>query len=291
MDGRNCSPDTELLTDIDTASTLHGCVLFVTQGSDSDRGRHLLLRHGTAVVGTDPASDLRLTDPKVSRSHAEIEVTPKGISVRDLGSTNGTLILGNPIERVLVRHGAQLQVGKTHLAILPLQGAGGVEPDQTTRYGRLHGLSVPMRQLFTILRQLEDCEPPVLIVGETGTGKELVARTLHECGPRKDRPFTILDCGALPAGVIDSELFGHARGAFTGAVSEREGVFEVAHGGTLLLDEIGELPLELQPRLLRALETQTVRRIGENHPRSVDVRVLAATPPQPRGGDPTEHFP
>jgi DNA-binding NtrC family response regulator len=169
-----------------------------------------------------------------------------------------------------------VRLGKTVLALLPL-AEGGIEPDNANAYGSLVGGSLAMRRLFSILRRLEDSEAPVLIRGETGTGKELVARSIHEQSARRAQPFVVLDCGAIARDLIDSELFGHVRGAFTGAVENRAGVFEQASGGTLFLDEIGELPVELQPRLLRVLESGELRRVGGDENIAVDIRVIAAT--------------
>ncbi|MFC1611535.1 sigma 54-interacting transcriptional regulator [Myxococcota bacterium] len=259
------------------AGAFSGCVLYVAEGGSDDRGRHLLLSRGSAVVGTAPDCDLQLHDSQVSRKHAEFTVEKQGIALRDLGSTNGTNYLGNRIGNALLKHGAHLRLGKTVLALLPLSQTDGIEPEESTQYGELIGASVAMRRLFTVLRQLETSDAPVIIQGETGTGKELVARTLHEKGSRRAKPFVVLDCGAMPQQLIDSKLFGHVRGAFTGAIGDRAGVFEEADGGTLFLDEIAELPIELQPRLLRVLETGQTQRIGSNTHCQVDVRVIAAT--------------
>jgi transcriptional regulator with PAS, ATPase and Fis domain len=139
------------------------------------------------------------------------------------------------------------------------------------------GLSVAMRETFAVLERVARTELTVLVTGETGTGKELVSRAIHQRSPRHGGPFVVFDCGAVARNLIESELFGHERGAFTGAVASRAGVFEQAHGGTIFLDELGELPLELQPALLRVLEQREVRRVGDRRVRSVDVRVVAAT--------------
>src|SRR5262249_34746531 len=152
-----------------------------------------------------------------------------------------------------------------------------IELSGDATFENLIGRSVPMRELFALLARVAPSDASVLIQGETGTGKELVAHAIHERSLRKGRPFVVFACGAVPATLIESELFGHERGAFTGAVAARAGVFERADGGTIFLDELGELALELQPKLLRALETGEIFRVGAERPTKVDVRVLAAT--------------
>lgn len=256
---------------------LPGCVVYVTQGLPEDKDGFVDLKHGRIVVGTAATCGLKLNDPRVSRAHAEFAVTERGIAVRDLQSTNGTYYLGNQLIEAVLKPGARLRMGTTEIILLPRNERADVEPDEATSYGRLKGVSPKMRQVFSVLRRLEGHDVPVLILGETGTGKELVAQTLHEQSARRDGPFVVLDCGSVPAELVDSELFGHAKGAFTGANHERVGLLEQASGGTLFLDEIGELPIDLQPRLLRALDTKRIRRVGENRYRSIDVRVVAAT--------------
>jgi transcriptional regulator with GAF, ATPase, and Fis domain len=180
------------------------------------------------------------------------------------------------VRHAYLKSGARVRLGTTTVAIQLLdrqleQPLGG------ERLGELIGGSRAMRRLYPVIERCAQSTATVLIQGETGTGKELVAQTIHELGPRRDGPLVVVDCGALPRELIESELFGHVRGAFTGADRDRIGAFESAHGGTLLLDEIGELPLALQPVLLRALESRVIRPIGAGEPRAVDVRVIAAT--------------
>ena len=143
--------------------------------------------------------------------------------------------------------------------------------------GRLVGNSAPMREIFALIEQIAPSNVPVLITGESGTGKELVARTLHELSLRKSHPFVAVNCAAIPETLIESEIFGHEKGAFTGAAERRAGCFELATGGTLLLDEVGEMPIGTQAKLLRVLEERKLRRLGARTEQDVDVRVLAAT--------------
>ncbi len=260
-------------------SGLHegGCVLYVAEGNDTDVGKHCRLQAERVTIGSAPNCTLVLTDPTVSRQHADFVVTEEGIRVEDLDSTNGVRYLGSRIDSALLPIGAQISVGKTVLALLPLGQGKSIEPATQTTYGDLLGLSVSMRRLFALLQRLEGSEAPVLLLGETGTGKELVARAIHTHSKRGKGPYVVLDCGGLPKDLVESEIFGHVRGAYTGAAGDRAGAFEQAHGGTLFIDEIGELPLDLQPRLLRALESREVKRVGDNAYRRVDVRVVAAT--------------
>jgi two-component system nitrogen regulation response regulator GlnG len=197
---------------------------------------------------------------------------PRGVGVRDLGSSNGSFVLGNRIVEAVLPYGAHVRIGNSTIELLPLTAA-----QHQDRYGGLIGHSESMRHLFALLQRLEASDVTVLIIAETGTGKELVAHAIHEHGRRRNAPFVVFDCASVPRELVESELFGHVKGAFTGAVADREGVFEQAHGGTLFLDEIGELSAETQTRLLRVLESNEVKRVGANNYRTVDVRIVAAT--------------
>jgi DNA-binding NtrC family response regulator len=227
-------------------------------------------------VGTAVDNNLVLTDPRVSRNHLEIESEEGGYRVRDLGSTNGTYYRGARVGEVLVEQGAEIRVGSTVLRVERSRDHAEVITDEQ-RFGSLVGVSKAMQQVFGLLEAVAPTEATALILGETGTGKELVAEELHRNSQRRDGPFSVVDCGALPASLIESELFGHLTGAFTGAIRDREGVFERTPGGTVFLDEISELPLELQTRLLRVLDKRTVTRLGSDRPTDVDVRLVAAT--------------
>ena len=229
---------------------------------------------GPLVLGSADDAGLRLTDATVSRRHASLEPGPQGVWVKDLGSKNGTFLAGTRVEGFVVRREATFALGT---ALLRLAGAARATAAERTSFGEALGQSHAMRSLFSTLQAVAPSLSTVLLTGETGTGKEVLARAVHEASPRKHRPFVVVDCGALSGSLVESELFGHVKGAFTGAQSSRAGAFASAGGGTVFLDEIGELPLELQPRLLRVLEGRTVRRVGDDTPRSVDVRVVAAT--------------
>ncbi|MFP2932154.1 sigma 54-interacting transcriptional regulator [Pyxidicoccus sp. 3LG] len=238
--------------------------------------RQDLLLEGTLLVGTQVEGGLRLSDPTVSRVHLELQARPEGVRVRDVGSRNGTWSLGVRIHEVTVAGEARFTLGKTTLLVTPEHSEAEV-PAPRTSFGRALGQSAVMQHLFGVLERTARSAFSVLLLGETGTGKELLAEAVHQASPRAAGPFVIVDCGAVVPSLIESELFGHVKGAFTGAHSERQGHLVQAHGGTVFLDEVGELPLELQPKLLRVLESGTVRRVGDNAARSVDVRVVAAT--------------
>jgi DNA-binding NtrC family response regulator len=258
-------------------ANLAGCVLYVSGGADEDKGQRLILESGTAIVGSGERADLVLHDASVSRRHVEFSVVPQGVMVRDTGSTNGTFYLGAKIDQMILRTGVRLLIGRCEVDVLPLGVAETMPISERTQYDDLLGTSMCMRKLFTLLERLEGTDASVLIQGETGTGKELVAQALHAQGLRQEKPFIIVDCGNVPNELLESELFGHRKGSFTGALEDRVGAFEAADGGTLFLDEIGELPLDLQPKLLRALESGQIKPVGEAQHKKVDVRILAAT--------------
>ncbi len=230
------------------------------------------------VLGSAPHCDLIIADPAVSRVHAEIEPREDGIWIRDLNSRNGTFVEGVRIESAGVLHGFTIHIGATDLLVdYANVEQKPIESWPSERFGPLVGRSRLMRELFATLAQLAPLECCIMIAGETGTGKELVARAIHQASSRAAGPFIVVDCATLSESLIEAELFGHAKGAFTGAHQNRPGAFEAADGGTVFLDEIGELPIAMQPKLLRVLESSTVRRIGEAKHRSVNVRFVSAT--------------
>jgi transcriptional regulator with GAF, ATPase, and Fis domain len=230
-----------------------------------------------ARVGSGRGVDLLLLDGAVSRHHLTLRAGRDGLRVIDAGSRNGTTVDGVRVVDGYARQGSIVGLGTSTLRVMIGQGTVDLPLSPRERFGGLLGRSIAMRRLFTILERVAATDDAVLVEGETGTGKELVAEALHEEGARAGGPFVVFDCSAVAANLIESELFGHVRGAFTGATVDRAGAFEAADAGTLFLDEIGELPLTLQPKLLRALEKLEVRRVGANTPRRVDVRIVAAT--------------
>jgi two-component system response regulator HydG len=245
-----------------------------------DRGKSFVLGAGQpsrVLVGQSPACELRLSDRMISRRHVAIELQGARLRVTDLASTNGTFINGITILDAMCGGGEQVQIGETTIRLDLLAGVEKVQLPTATRFGRLVGQSAEMRKLYPLCERLAASSVPVIIEGETGTGKEVLAESLHEMGPRSSGPFVVFDCTAVPPNLVESALFGHERGAFTGATESRRGVFEEAHGGTLLLDELGDLELSLQAKLLRVLERSEVQRVGSNRTVKVDTRVLAAT--------------
>jgi two-component system, NtrC family, response regulator GlrR len=231
---------------------------------------------GPLAVGSAKEAGLCLDDEAVSRLHVRLTPRSEGVWVKDLGSLNGTLISGARIEQALVEREATLSIGRSLLRIAAADVDLGA-PLGPERFGDAVAQSETMRRVFGLLERLAPTDVPVVLLGETGTGKEVLARALHEASDRKTEPMVVVDCGAIAANLIESELFGHVKGAFTGAVSDRKGAFAQADGGTVFLDEIGELPLDLQTRLLRVLEAGTLKRVGDDQSRHVDVRVIAAT--------------
>jgi transcriptional regulator with GAF, ATPase, and Fis domain len=213
----------------------------------------------------------------VSRRHAALELIANRVRVTDLGSRNGTSVDSLRIEDAYVEGGELVQLGSTSFRLEKDKIRSRASVSTRTRFGRVIGASTEMRRFYPLCEKLASSDVPVIIEGETGTGKEVLAESLHEEGLRKDGPFIVLDCTAVPPNLLEAELFGHERGAFTGAVASRRGVFEQANHGTLLIDEIGDLDPMLQPKLLRAIERREIRPIGSNRTASVDVRVIAAT--------------
>jgi two-component system, NtrC family, response regulator GlrR len=230
------------------------------------------------AVGTDPANGLMLTDSTVSRNHCVVSATESGFFLRDLGSTNGTTIDGVRVVTAYVAPGSVVGLGATSLRFELSDGGDVHEPlSDATAFGDALGSSAAMRRIFALLPRVAAADSTLLLEGETGTGKGLIADAVHGASPRSAGPFVVVDCGSIPPTLIESELFGHEKGAFTGAHTTRAGAFEAADGGTLFLDELGELPLDMQPKLLRALEDRQVKRVGSNRQISMNVRVIAAT--------------
>jgi len=261
---------------LEVASAPSGGAWFVDV-QDEEGARRVSLSEGRLVVGTSPAADVVLRDATVSGRHCALSLLGVGVGIEDLGSTNGTYVGSARIREACGQAGTVVTIGRSTLVVVAMDGRDVSAPPGEALEG-VAGASLAMRRLADQVRRLARHALPVLVVGESGTGKELVARALHAEGPRRMRPFVAINVTALPRELVESELFGHERGAFTGAHARREGAFAEADGGTLFLDEIGDLPLEAQPKLLRALDGYEVRRLGAaGGGQRADVRVVAAT--------------
>jgi len=274
------APEASTIHHQDAPSSMRQGVYVLVAVDGPNRGQTFVL-DGNApsrvLVGQSPVCTVRLDDRLVSRRHVAIELTEQGPRVCDLDSTNGTWLGPTRIVEAYWREGEILRLGSTALRLDVLPVPQGRIPEGQDQFGPIVGASASMRRLYPLCQKLAVSDVPVIIEGQTGTGKEVLAEALHEMGPRRDRPFVVFDCTEVPPSLVESELFGHERGAFTGAHETRHGFFEQAHGGTLLIDEIGDLALHLQPKLLRALERAEVRRVGGSERHRVDVRIIAAT--------------
>jgi DNA-binding NtrC family response regulator len=249
----------------------------VVQGQPADLGKRHHGRARTVLIGSHPSADVALTDPYVSRLHARLEVREAGFFLVDTGSRNGTRVNGVRIGEVCLENGFHIDLGATRLKFALTSGTFEIPLGNENRFEGLIGRSVAMREVFALLARFAPTSAPVLIEGETGTGKELVARAIHARSNRSLGPFVVFDCAAVPPSLIESEILGVDQGAFTGATSARAGAVERAHNGTLFLDELGELRLDVQAKLLRVLEAGQVMRLGAEQPKKVDVRFVAAT--------------
>jgi DNA-binding NtrC family response regulator len=251
--------------------------LEVLAGEGAEGAQSGIFEERKVQIGSSPENDLVLDDAAVSRFHAVITVDERGYLLRDAGSKNGTFVGGLGVREVYLNDGCVFRVGKTEIRFTITEDPAEVHFSNKTRFGKLLGASLAMREIFAMLERVAPTDATVLIEGESGTGKELVAEALHAHSPRRDKPFIVIDCSAIPRDLIESELFGHIKGAFTGATGTRKGAFEAANGGTLFLDELGELDLDLQPKLLRALEKREIKPVGSNETIKTNVRVVAAT--------------
>lgn len=241
------------------------------------KGREFMVARDSFTIGTGRHNDLVLDDSTISRRHCEIQLEESGYSIRDLGSTNGTIVQGVRVREAFLDEGTEFQLGSTRLVFCPTHETLEYKLSDSDHFGAMLGASVPMRRVFYLATRYAPTDSTVLIEGETGTGKEVLAEAIHRHSPRANKPFVVIDCATLGSDLIASELFGHDKGAFTGAIADRAGAFEFAAGGTIFLDEIGDLPAELQPKLLRVLERREIKRVGSNTVRRIDVRIIAAT--------------
>jgi two-component system response regulator GlrR len=252
-------------------------ILRLTAVSGPGAGRALAMVNSLATVGRHATNDLAIADPRVSGVHLELRRVGARLRVRDAGSKNGTWIGPHRVAEIDLAPGGELTIGATLLRLDLDEGATVPAAAAADRFGELVGRSPAMRELFATLERIAPKGLSVLVQGETGTGKEEVARAIHRRSPRADKPFVVIDAAALPETLAESLLFGHEKGAFTGADRRALGLFEAADGGTVFLDEIGELPAATQAKFLRVLEQREITRVGSHEPVRVDVRVVAAT--------------
>jgi DNA-binding NtrC family response regulator len=259
----------------DQALELQRYSVAVVDGPQAGMSKSTELRRLT--LGSSPENDIVLDDPAVSRFHAVIEVDERGYRLIDDGSKNGSFVDDLRIREVYLNDGTRFRLGNTTLSFGVSAESAQVRFSGRERFGNLWGKSLAMREIFALLERVSPTDATVLIEGESGTGKELIAEAIHNKSPRKNGPLVVLDCSAIARDLIESELFGHVKGAFTGASGTRKGAFEAARGGTLFLDELGELATDLQPKLLRALEKREIKPVGSNTTIKTDVRIVAAT--------------
>lgn len=271
------SQQTVFIPDGQNFKVFKACRLVVVKGSD--RGRELTVKKERVTIGRSAGCDFVLSDPAVSHVHAELVTKPDSRVLKDLGSKNGILFMGHRVHEICVQPGTQVQIGNELVRVEALDVRLKIPLSVNDHYGMVLGKSVEMRQIFATLEKLTSSlsDLPVLLIGETGTGKGLLASALHANSTRERAPFVVMDCGAIPPNLIESIIFGHEKGAFTGAERSHRGLFEEANSGTLFLDEVGELILAVQPKMLRVLERQELRRIGGKDDLRIDVRTVAAT--------------
>jgi DNA-binding NtrC family response regulator len=260
---------------LDRGATLHlrRCTLSTIDGPDQE----WTFDKEEVRIGSMDDNDIVLRDDTVSRYHCRIVQEETGYVLVDLRSTNGTFINKVRVREAFLKPGCTIAVGQSQLKFAAREEEVPIVPSRRDRCGGIVGGNQRMREIYSIIEKIAPTATTVVIEGETGTGKEVVAQTIHTQSPRSKGELVVFDCGAVPPNLIESELFGHEKGSFTGAVMTRQGLFELADGGTLFLDELGELPLDLQPKLLRVLEQREVRRVGSSKPLKVDVRIVAAT--------------
>ncbi len=254
-----------------------GGIFLVIKGPDRGEAVRLGPTSGPVSFGSGTGCTMVLTDKTVSRKHLEAQMAGDEVQMIDCGSTNGTFIQGARFDKISIGFGGEVKLGRTVIKFLPDEEIVDPEPSARAAFGTIVGGDTKMRQMFTLLEDVAATTATVLIEGETGTGKELIAEEIHNHSPRRDGPLVVFDCGSVPRELIESMLFGHVKGSFTGAITDRRGAFAEANGGTIFLDEIGEMSLDLQPSLLRVLDKRAVRKVGSNTYEKIDVRVVAAT--------------
>ncbi len=255
--------------------SLQRCSLIEVQGPNP--GKVFALGSGRTVVGKSPDCDVMVPDITVSRQHFEVQTEGHRYLVRDLDSTNGTLLDGAEVKEAYLRPGALIEVGEVVFKFQTEYDAVKIAPSNNESFGGLLGRSVRMREMFALLEKVAPTDTTVLLMGSTGTGKGAAVQAMHQNSDRGQGPLVVVDCGAIARTLIESELFGHVKGAFTGASGLRKGALELSQGGTLFIDELDDMPLDLQPKLLRVLEERVFVRLGSGQPIKFNARVVAAS--------------
>ena len=266
---------TVFVEDRATSRQLRKAKLVVVEGEDN--GKEFVIDKPKVYGGRSKVNDITLNDQSISGTHFEIRALEEGFLLRDLGSTNGTRLGGCRIKEIWLEPDVSFRAGTTTMKVKSTKEVVEIPLSDQEHFQGVIGRSVAMREVFAMLEKVAPSELTCLIEGETGTGKERIARAIHDASRRKKKPYVVLDCSSIPKDLMESYVFGHEKGAFTGAISQREGAFEQANGGTLFLDEIGELDISLQPKLLRVLENQEFKRVGGSKVIRSDCRVIAAT--------------
>jgi transcriptional regulator with PAS, ATPase and Fis domain len=241
------------------------------------QGREFFINRDVFTIGSGSHNELKIDDSTVSKRHCEIIVDESGYQIKDLNSTNGTQVQGVHVDSAHLAPGSEIKIGKVRIVFCPLQDSSDIPLSRNEAFGGMLGRSVPMRRIFYLAETYSPTDATIMITGETGTGKEILAEEIHNHSNRRDKQFMVIDCAAISKELIESELFGHVKGSFTGANVDRQGAFELADGGTVFLDEIGDLSPDLQPKLLRVLEKREIRRVGSNQMRKINVRIISAT--------------
>ena len=258
-----------------TSRQLQKAKLVVIDGEDS--GQEFTVEKSKVYVGRSKVNDITLKDKSISSTHFELRAEEDGFLLRDLGSTNGTHVGGCRVREIWLAPDVTFRAGNTTIKVVASDEVVEIPLSEDEHFHGVIGRSVPMREVFATLAKVAPSELTCLIEGETGTGKERIARAIHDASRRKSKPYVVLDCSSIPRDLMESYVFGHEKGAFTGAVSQRPGAFEQASGGTLFMDEVGELDISLQPKLLRVLENREFKRVGGSKVIRSDCRVIAAT--------------
>lgn len=245
--------------------------------SGPQQGKEIIIESTPFSIGSSEGCDLQLKDTAVSRKHCIIKSDGHTFSIEDTNSTNGSFLCGLRIMHAYLTPGSELRLGTTRLLFSPSLELADIPLSKNNYFGNAIGASDAMRRIFYLAESYAPTDATIMLTGETGTGKEILAEEIHKHSKRADKPFVVIDCTSISRDIVESELFGHIKGAFTGATSDRPGAFESADGGTVFLDEIGELPQELQPKLLRVLEKREIKRVGSNEVKRINVRIICAT--------------